>query len=92
MGEVEETIHAENICALVLAILNPWPMSAEMAFEKLANPGMKRRVDHIGMALLRKAGCTWKEIGELMEMNHPQSAYCHARKRKETQNGKIQKR
>lgn len=91
MGEVEEQIHAENICALVLAILNPWPMSAEMAFEKLANPGMKRRVDHKGMALLRKAGCTWKEIGELMEMNHPQSAYCHMRKRKEKRNGKIQK-
>lgn len=92
MGEVEETIHAENICALALAVLNPWPMSAEIAFEKLANPDMKRRVDYIGMALLRKAGCTWKEIGELMEMNHPQSAYYHMRKRKEKQNGKNQKR
>lgn len=91
MSETEEILHVENLCALVLAILNAKPLSAEMAFAKLANPGIKRQTDYEGMELLRKAGHTWKEVGELLEMNYPQSAYCHRKKRKAGNHGNNSK-
>ena len=43
MSKAEETIHAYNICALILAILYPRPLSAEEAFAKMENPGKDLR-------------------------------------------------
>ena len=83
MSKTEETIHAYNICALVLAILYPRPLSAEEAFAKMENPCRKFGTKADDIEMLRKAGCTWKEISDLLGISNPQSTITKARNYRE---------
>ncbi|MGM9580042.1 MAG: hypothetical protein ACI3U2_02250 [Anaerovibrio sp.] len=83
MSKSEESIHAYNICALILAILYPRPLSAEEAFAKMENPGKNLGTRADDAEMLRKAGSSWKEISELLGMSNPQSTIIHARRYRE---------
>ena len=83
MSKTEETIHAYNICALILAILYPRPLSAEEAFAKMENPGKDLRIRTADIEMLHAAGCSWKEISELLGVANPQSTIIKARKYRE---------
>ena len=83
MSKTEETIHAYNICALILAILYPRPLSAEEAFAKMENPGKDLRTMAADIEMLRAAGCNWKEISELLGVANPHSPIIKARKYRE---------
>ncbi len=80
MNKTEEIVHAYNICALVLAILYPRPLSAEEAFTKMDNPDKDLKTRTEDAEMLRAAGCSWKEISELLGMANPQSAILQARR------------
>ena len=83
MSKTEEPIHAYNICALILAILYPRPLSAEEAFAKMENPGKDLRIRTADIEMLHAAGCSWKEISELLGVANPQSTIIKARKYRE---------
>ena len=83
MSKTEETIRAYNICALILAILYPRPLSAEEAFAKMENPGKDLRTRTADIEMLHAAGCNWKEISELLGVANPQSTIIKARKYRE---------
>ena len=83
MSKTEETIHAYNICALILAILYPRPLSAEEAFTKMDNPDKDLKTRTEDAEMLRAAGCSWKEISELLGVANPQSTIIKARKYRE---------
>ena len=83
MSKSEESIHAYNICALILAILYPRPLSAEEAFAKMENPGKDLRTRTADIEMLRAAGCDWKEISELLGVVNPQSTFIKARRYRE---------
>ena len=72
-------IHAANYAALCIAILRPEPTSVENAF-CLYETGRKQTregqtVNHMErlteMAALRKAGCSWAEISEMLNFKAP---------------------
>ena len=83
MSKTEEPIHAYNICALILAILYPRPLSAEEAFAKMENPDKNLKTRTRDAEMLYTAGCGWKEISELLGMSNPQSTIIKARRYRE---------
>ena len=83
MNKTEEIVHGYNICALVLAILYPRPLSAEEAFAKMENPDKSLKTRTADAEMLRAADCSWKEISELLGMSNPQSTIIHARRYRE---------
>lgn len=84
MNRVEDIIHAENIAALVLAIVSDEPLSPEDAFRKLKNPKAMRRTKTRDTILLRDAGCSWQEVRELIGISDPNCLYCKAKKQLKT--------
>lgn len=90
MSRNDEIIHAYNICALVLAILYPRPLSAEEAFAKMDNPHRETGMRAEDAEMLRRAGSSWAEIKELLGMRYPHSAVHNLRKHR--RNKKNQKR
>lgn len=86
MSKTEESIHAYNICALVLAILYPRPLSAEEAFAKMENPDKNLKTRTADAEMLHAAGCSWKEISELLGMTNPQSTILQARRYQKIKN------
>ena len=75
MNDCYDIIHAEELCALALAILHPWPISPEDAFGIL-HTGKKRRI--LGgedIAYMREVGYTWKEIIKITRRQNPRSTY-----------------
>lgn len=69
----EDIIHAENLCALVLAILSPTFLFPEEAFEKLENPAKIIRHKTEDVEILWKAGSSWSEISRLLGLKNPQA-------------------
>lgn len=72
-------IHAANYAALCIAILRPEPTSVENAFCFYETGRKQTResqtVNHMErlteMAALRKAGCSWAEISEMLNFKAP---------------------
>ncbi len=90
MNECEGIIHAEELCALVLAILHPWPIPAEDAFELLHAGEKRRTLGGKDIAYMREVGYTWKEIIWITKRQNPCSTYQKYMKRlkeKGAQNG-----
>ena len=75
MNDCHDIIHAEEICALVLAILHPWPISPEDAFELLRAGEKRRTLCGKDIAYMREAGYTWKEIVRITKRQNPCSTY-----------------
>ncbi len=75
MQECGDTLHAEEICALVLAILHPWPIPAEEAFAILHRGKKKRTLGGEDIAYMREVGYTWKEIARITRRQNPRSTY-----------------
>lgn len=75
MNDCESIIHAEGICALVLAILHPWPIPPEDAFEILCMGKKKRNPGGKDIAYMREVGYTWREIIRTTKNRNPYSTY-----------------
>lgn len=77
-------IDPECLCALILAIVNPRPLSSEQAFAKLRDPNnfFSSRTSIEDILLLKKAGSTWREINKLLGCKNAQSTYCNYISRK----------
>lgn len=89
----EDIIHAENLCALALAILSPVFLFPEEAFEKLESPVKIIRHKTEDVEILRKAGSSWAEISELLGLKNPQAnLYSYYRRKEKRKIVKAKKR
>lgn len=78
-SDTYDIIHATNYAALCIAILRPAPVTVEDAFELYEGAGTligsQKKVNHkervLEMAALRKAGCTWAEVGAALGLQAP---------------------
>ena len=70
-------IDSECLYALLLAIINPKPLSSEQAFAKLKDPNnfFSNHTNAEDIVLLKKAGSSLNEINELLGCKNAQSTY-----------------
>jgi hypothetical protein len=87
--EPQDLDYKENIYALILAILYPIPLRAEQAFEKLAHPDKRVNPKGSDVAMLRHAGCSWREIKALTGCKWPQSTYINHMKQKRKRENNV---
>lgn len=88
-NDVHDVLHVENYAALCIAICRAKPTSIEDAFTLYEDGSLHRRGGRRNegkgrqriqeMINLRKAGCTWPEIGEMLGLKSPHSYFCHRR-------------
>lgn len=75
MNDCERIVHAEGICALALAILHPWPIPAEDAFEILGTGRKRKSIGGRDIAYMREVGYSWREIIRITGRKNPYSTY-----------------
>lgn len=84
MNSCDDIIHAEELCALALSILHPWPIPAEEAFTILRAGRKKHTPSGSDIAYMREVGYTWKEIASITGKCNPHSTYSKYMKRLKT--------
>lgn len=88
MDNYDSAIHTEELCALALAILHPWPVPAEEAFAMLRAGRKKHIPGGSDIAYMREVGYTWKEIASITGKRNPHSTYSKYMKRKNERSNK----